>query len=73
MNLKTEGNYWQRDIKKREYVAACVKGVLTLGLIAYLFYHSLFWIVILSPIFVLLQKMEEGKRDSQAAEVSGGI
>lgn len=50
MKWKTEENYWQRDIRKKDKVLAVVKGLGCVGILAYLFYHSWIGYALLLPL-----------------------
>ncbi len=56
MKYKIKKNYWQQDIKKSEYVKAILIGVLLNGVIAYLFYGTLWCTILLSPYLILYFK-----------------
>ena len=43
--MLTEKNCWQQDIRYEDYLKAFVKGIMLLGMTAYLFYDS--WIAAL--------------------------
>lgn len=65
MSYKREKNYWQQDIRKREYVKAFFQGVLLLSMISYLFYGT-FWVVfLLSPYLIWHMKSWEKNRIKQ--------
>lgn len=53
MSLREKTNYWQQDIKRREYVMAFLSGIFIIVSISYLFYHSIWMNVFLSPLLVL--------------------
>lgn len=61
MSYKTEKNYWQQDIRKREYGKAFLGGVLLIGVVSYLFYGTLWVALLFSPYLIL--HMKSWKRD----------
>lgn len=53
MNYKRKKNYWQQDIKKREYGKAMLGGLAVLSGITYLFYDFFLGGLIFSPFLVI--------------------
>ena len=41
MRFKIKKNYWQQDIRRRDYLLATLVGVLAILMISYLFYGTL--------------------------------
>ena len=52
MKYKIKRSYWQRDIRKREYIAAVVQGVGILLCISHLFYGTYFCAILFSPYLI---------------------
>ena len=51
-NLSTQGNYWQQDITASEKCVMASKAVAFTGITAWLYYHSLWAMIALTPIFI---------------------
>ncbi len=49
MKYKRKKNYWQRDIRRREYLSAFLQGSLLLLAVSYLFYGTWFCVILFSP------------------------
>lgn len=67
MTLRTEKNYWQQDIKKKEQFLAAGKGAVIVLILGYLFYHSWIGCAALSPTAwiyyrMCIQECQEKKR-----------
>lgn len=52
MRYKRKKNYWQRDIHRREYVAAILQGIALICMISYLFYGTCWCAILLSPYLI---------------------
>lgn len=52
MKLRTKQNYFQQDIKYWEYIAAGARSFAVIGMIAYLYYDSVWALPLLAPIGV---------------------
>ena len=52
MKYKKEKNYWQQDIRKKEYVRIIFEGVFLVLLISYVFYGTVLAFVLLWPISI---------------------
>lgn len=61
MRYKTEKNYWQRDIRRGEYIKAFGQGVILVGLVSYLFYGTFWMMILFSPY--LIWHMKNWKRE----------
>lgn len=59
LSYSTKKNYFQQDIRKYEYVVAFTKAVALLGLIAYLYYESIWAFFLLTPAIVGYMKIWE--------------
>ncbi len=59
MKYKTKKNYWQRDIRKSEYLLAGLQGVLLISIISYLFYGTVLGAILLSPYLIRYMKSWE--------------
>jgi tight adherence protein B len=52
MTYKRKKNYWQQDIRRREYYKAFLQGILLIGVISYLFYGTFLGAILLSPYLI---------------------
>ena len=52
MKYKRKKNYWQQDIRKREYLIALLQGILLIGIISYLFYGTWICAILFSPYLI---------------------
>lgn len=59
MKYKRKKNYWQRDIRKREYLIAVLQGSLLIGLVSYLFYGTWICAILFSPYLIWHMKSWE--------------
>lgn len=60
MRWRTEKNYWQQDIGNKDKVLAVVKGLVGVGMLAYLFYYSWIGYMFLLPfLFVYYRRCKE--------------
>lgn len=61
MKYKRKKNYWQQDIRKREYLIAFLQGSMLLVLISYLFYDTWKFAILFSPYLIRYIKSWEKK------------
>lgn len=61
MKYKRKKNYWQQDIRKREYLIAFLQGSMLLVLISYLFYDTWKFVILFSPYLIRYIKSWEKK------------
>lgn len=61
MKYKRKKNYWQQDIRKREYLIAFLQGSMILVLISYLFYDTWKFVILFSPYLIRYIKSWEKK------------
>lgn len=59
MKYKTQKNYWQQDITRKEYVRAILQGIMIIGAVSYLFYGTILCAVLLSPYLICYFKSWE--------------
>ena len=59
MKYKIEKSYWQRDIRKREYMLAGLTGVMTILIFSYLFYGTILVTILLLPYLIRYLKSWE--------------
>lgn len=59
MKYRKKKNYWQRDIRKFEYIRAFLQGALLISLISYLFYGTILGAILLSPYLIRYMKSWE--------------
>lgn len=52
MRCRKKKSYWQRDIRKSEYIRAFLQGILLISLISYLFYGTILGAILLSPYLI---------------------
>lgn len=52
MKYRTEKNYWQQDITKKEYVRAILQGIMIIGAVSYLFYGTVLCTILFSPYLI---------------------
>ena len=55
--MKTETNFWLRDIRRAEYAAGAVRGTGIFVLILYVFYESAVPALFLLPVWILYMKV----------------
>ena len=56
MRFKIKKNYWQQDIRRRDYLLATLVGVLAILMISYLFYGTCLCAILLSPYLIYFLK-----------------
>lgn len=61
MKYKRKKNYWQQDIRKREYLRAVLQGSMLLVLVSYLFYDTWVFAILFSPYLIWYIKSWEKK------------
>ena len=61
MTYKRKKNYWQQDIRKREYLRAILQGSLLLVTVSYLFYDTWVFAILFSPYLIWYIKSWERK------------
>ena len=59
MRFKIKKNYWQQDIRRRDYLLATLVGVLAILMISYLFYGTCLCAILLSPYLIYFLKSWE--------------
>ncbi len=59
MKYKRKKNYWQRDIRKREYLMAVLQGSLLICLVSHLFYGTWICAILFSPYLIWYMKSWE--------------
>ena len=59
MRFKIKKNYWQQDIRRRDYLLATLVGVLAILMISYLFYGRCLCAILLSPYLIYFLKSWE--------------
>lgn len=60
MKSRIQENYFRQDIKRREYIMAVVQTAAVMGTLAYLYYESVWALVVFAPLgFWYLRKWEE--------------
>ena len=59
MRFKLKKNYWQQDIRRRDYLLATLVGVLAILMISYLFYGTCLCAILLSPYLIYFLKSWE--------------
>ena len=59
MKYKIKRSYWQRDIRKREYIFAFLTGILTILIFSYLFYGTILVAILLLPYLIRYLKSWE--------------
>lgn len=59
MIYRKKKNYWQQDIRKREYCLCLLRGWVVLAAVSYLFYDFLFGSLIFLPVLVIYLKIWE--------------
>lgn len=52
MKYKRQKNYWQLDIRKREYLQAVLTGSILIILVSYMFYGTLWCAILFSPYLI---------------------
>lgn len=65
MKFKRKKNYWQQDIRKREYAKAVLQGCCIIATISYLFYANLFYAILFSPYLIWYIKSWEKQKMKQ--------
>lgn len=56
MRYKTKKNYWQQDIRRRDYLLAIFAGCVMILTVSYLFYGTYLCAILLSPYFIYFLK-----------------
>ena len=59
MRFKIKKNYWQQDIRRRDYLLAILVGILAILMISYLFYGTCLCAILLSPYLIYFLKSWE--------------
>ena len=59
MRFKIKKNYWQQDIRRRDYLLATLVGILAILMISYLFYGTCLCAILLSPYLIYFLKSWE--------------
>ena len=59
MKYKRKKNYWQRDIRKWEYLKALLQGSLLIVVVSYLFYGTWWCAILFSPYLIRYMKSWE--------------
>ena len=65
MTYKRKKNYWQQDIRKREYLRAILQGSLLLVTVSYLFYDTWVFAILFSPYLIWYIKSWEKQKMKQ--------
>ena len=61
MIYKTEKNYWQQDIRKREYLRIFAEGAGLVLILSYVFYGTFLGAILLSPILIGYFRMKKAE------------
>ena len=59
MRFKIKKNYWQQDIRRRDYLLATLVGVLAILMISYMLYGTCLCAILLSPYLIYFLKSWE--------------